>query len=353
MKKFIKYTIVFAIISIVITYFGLSFLDNYVYSLTKISYLDTSNEDSAIGTKIKLEEGIESLQYTYNNKYYSYLKDSKIYINNISNNENHDIIDEEADICYYKVLYDKNLILYITAEEYTSTKTKLDVRTYDMDRKRKNDYDVTFYVNNFSKVKDINYSPIVNYTYLNIETKTMNSTNNTIYSIDLFNNLVKVRSNVIIDNMIMLQMKNIVYYQNDKNDISTTYSYNSLFKSDVEMIGIDEEDYIYFLNKETNAEVYVVKGSNRNIVDTIKLTDTDIVKTYTNNVGVYLVYPTYVVNVASDTPYEMIGRLSKYVEFEAIKDDVMYLRTKDNILVTTKVKTEQKETAKSQNTKAE
>ena len=107
------------------------------------------------------------------------------------------------------------------------------------------------------------------------------------------------------------------------------------------------------VEKETNAEVYVVKGSNRNIVDTIKLTDTDIVKTYTNNVGVYLVYPTYVVNVASDTPYEMIGRLSKYVEFEAIKDDVMYLRTKDNILVTTKVKNEQKETAKSQNTKAE
>lgn len=345
MKKFFKYVIVFAIISTVITYFGLATLDNYVYSLTKISYLDNSNENNILGIKIKLEDGIESLQFTYNNKYYSYLKDSKIYINNISDGKNHDIIEEEADICFYKVLYDKNLILYITAEEYTSTKTKLDVRTYDMDRKRKNDYDVTFYVDNFSKVKDINYSPIVNYTYINVETKTMYSTNNTIYSIDLFNNLVRVRSNVIIDNMIMLQMKNIVYYQDDEYDISTTYNYYSLFKNEVEMIGIDENDQVYFLDKETKSEVYVVKGSNRNLVDTIKLTDTDIVKTYTNNVGVYLVYPTYVVNVASDTPYEMIGRLSKYVEFEAIKDDTMYLRTKDNILVTTQVKTEPKETA--------
>ena len=122
------------------------------------------------------------------------------------------------------------------------------------------------------------------------------------------------------------------------NNIYASSNYWSMFKIDVEMIGIDQNDYLYFIDKEKHETVYVV--SNSNIIDTIHLNDTGVIKTYTNNVGVYIVYPNYVINVASKTPYERIGRISKYVEFEAIKGDTMYLRTKDNTLVTTKVKVE-------------
>ena len=52
----------------------------------------------------------------------------------------------------------------------------------------------------------------------------------------------------------------------------------------------------------------------------------------------YIIYPTYVINVASETPFEKVGRMSEYAEFEAIKGDRMYLKSKDNILVTTKIK---------------
>jgi hypothetical protein len=137
----------------------------------------------------------------------------------------------------------------------------------------------------------------------------------------------------------MLQKVDKVYYEDEDYNIYSSSSYWSMFRIDVEMIGIDQNDYLYFIDKDTYSTVYVV--SNSNIIDTIKLNDTGVVKTYTNNIGVYIVYKNYVINVASETPYKRIGRLSEYVEFEAIKGDTMYLKTKDNILVTSKIKVDE------------
>ena len=99
------------------------------------------------------------------------------------------------------------------------------------------------------------------------------------------------------------------------------------------MIGIDYDDNLYFIDKEEKKTVY--KVNNNRIVDTIELSDSDLVTTYTNNYGVYLVYPTYVINVSSEDPYKRIGKFSKYVKFEAIKGNIMYLRTSNNILIST------------------
>lgn len=341
MKKVLKYFVTFAIISTIITYFGLSALDQYIYKIGQTSYVDLDNSSFGTGnsltTKIKLEDEIEDLQFAYNNKYYSYIKEAKVYINYTKDGKNYDVIEDENKICYYKLLYDKNLIVYITQNEYSTGKTQLDIKTYDIETKRKNEYN-TFYINNFSKVKDMNMSPLINIIYINIETKTTYKTNNIIYRVDLFNSMSQVKTGVIVNNMIMLQKKDRVYYEDEDYNIYASSNYWSMFKIDVEMIGIDQNDYLYFIDKEKHETVYVV--SNSNIIDTIHLNDTGVIKTYTNNVGVYIVYPNYVINVASKTPYERIGRISKYVEFEAIKGDTMYLRTKDNTLVTTKVKVE-------------
>ena len=339
MKKFLKYLLTFTIISTVITYFLLSALDKYIYKIGQTSYVEnnTKSTDSSIEARIKLEDDIEDLQFAYNNKYYAFLKDSKVKINYVKDGSEYSVIEDEDDICYFKLLYDKNLIVYITSSVNTNGRAKLDIKTYDIETKRQNEYN-TFYVNNFSKIKDMNMSPLINIIYINIETKTKYKTDNVIYRVDLFNSMSQVKSGIIVNNMIMLQKKDRVYYEDEEYNIYSSSSYWSMFKLDVEMIGIDKNDYLYFIDKETKSTVYIV--SNSKIIDTIKLNDTGVVKTYTNNVGVYIVYENYVINVASDTPYERIGRLSKYVEFEAIKGNTMYLRTKDNILVTTNVKVE-------------
>ncbi len=339
MKKILIYISIFFAVGTIFTATGLMIIDNFIYQLSQSSVIvsaQTNNSQSEIKStnKIILPEQIDDLEYSYNNKYYVYLKDSKIYINSIEDGKNIDIIEEEKPICYSKLLYDKNLILYFTQEKSKNT-SKLVLNTYEIDTKRKSKYNsVNIY--NFSKIKDMNMSPIINIIYFNVETKNGSSTGNMIYRIDLFNNISLVKSGKIYSSMIMLQHKDVVYYEDENSNIYYGSSKLSIFKEKVNMIGIDYDDNLYFINQDDKDIVYKVK--NNKIIDKIELSDTDLVKTYMNNYGVYLVYPTYVINVADEEgPYKRIAKLSKYVSFEAIKDDTVYLRTTDDLLITTKV----------------
>lgn len=340
MKKFFAYLLMFFSIGTIVTVIGLSILDDFIYSLGQTSAVDIAevnneeNDTIKSSAGIRIEDGATSLQYSYNNEYYAYLKDDKVYINTLKDTKNYATIEEEDPICYYNMLYDKNLIIYFTAKKTTTTNTRLQIKTYNIDSQKTVEYNV-FNVQNFSKIKDMNMSPIINIIYINIETKSSTRTNNVIYRVDLFNSMSIVKSGSIIDKMIMLQHRDRVYYEDSNKNVYSSYGYLNIFKTDVELIGIDLDDNLYFLSSDLKNIVY--KVYNNKIVDTIKLSDSDVVKTYTNNVGTYLVYPTYVINVAAKDPYRRIGRLSKYVEFEAIKGDTMYLRTSDNMLVTTKV----------------
>lgn len=336
MKKVLVYLALFFASGTLITVVALTFVDNFIYSLGQTSAITTSQTTTSQlkdGTKVELPTDVSEIQYSFDNKYYTYLKDNKIYINDIEEGKNVDIIEEESPICYYNLLYDKNLIMYFTEDKQDSS-SKITLRTYEIANKKKNEYN-KFTVRNFSRIKDMNMSPIINIIYINVETKTSSTTNNVLYRIDLFNSMSQVKSGVIIDKLIMLQHKDRIYYENSKGSVYSTYGLLSIFKKDVGMIGLDYDDNLYFIDTEERKTVY--KVSNNKIVDTIELSDSDLVTTYSNNYGVYLVYPTYVINVAGEDPYKRIGKFSKYVKFEAIKDNIMYLRTSNNILISTQL----------------
>lgn len=337
-KKFFIYILIFASLGTILDIIALTLVDNYVYSLSQSSSEEsnTSKTTEKTAVKLKVEDGASLVQYSFNNKYYTYLKDSKIYINTVEDAKNVDILEEDNPICYYNLLYDKNLILYFT-EVKGSNSSKLQLKTYEITTKKKMSYN-TFTVNNFSCIKDMNMSPIINMIYINVETKTTKTTNNIIYKVDLFNSMTQVKSGIIIDKMIMLQHTDKIYYEDSKSNIYVGNSLISLFKEKVNMIGIDADDNLYFISKEAKNKVYVV--SNNKIKKTIELKDTNVIKTYTNNYGVYLVYPTYVVNIVEDAE-EKIAKMSGFVEFEAIKDDTMYIRTQDNYIINTKVLVEE------------
>lgn len=343
MKKIFTYLIIFIAIGTMITVVSLSLIDNFLYSMSQSSTFiapeeGKSDKDTIMASnKIQIDETATNLQYSFNNKYFTYLKDKKVYIDKVKDGENFAVIEEESPICYYNLLYDKNLIIYITEEETSTTNTRLTIHTYDIETKRKSTYN-KFNVTNFSQVKEMNMSPIINIIYINIETKAGTKTNNTIYRVDLFNSMSVVKSGTIFDRMIMLQHRDRVYYEDTKNNIYSGSVLLKLFKQDVTMIGIDYDDNMYFLTTD-NKIVY--KVNNNKIIDTIELSDTDVVTTYTNNVGTYIIYPTYVINVSAKDPYRRISRMSEYVRFEAIKGDTMYLRTSDNSLVTTKILVEE------------
>lgn len=339
MKKILVYLLVFIAIGTLITVVSLSLVDDFLYSMSQSSAfiaqeVNKKNNSSIISSnKISIEEGATSLQYTYNNKYYAYLKDSKVYINNVKDGSNYSVIEEDEAICYYNLLYDKNLIIYITAKETSSTNTRLVINTYDIESKRKNTYN-KFNITNFVSVKEMNMSPIINIIYINIETQSGTKEKNSIYRVDLFNSMSQVKYGTVFEKMIMLQHKDRVYYQDTNNNIYWGSTKLYIFDTDVNMIGIDLDDNLYFLSVDNK---YVYKVKNNKIVNTIELSDTDIVTTYTNNIGTYIVYPTYIIEVSASDPYRRIARLTKYVKFEAIKGDTLYLKTADNRLIITEL----------------
>ena len=346
MKKILLKLFVCIVVGTFITVGVLNVVENFLYKITQSSYLEVqtyrTNSQSEIKSTdlISIPDNATQLQFSYNNKYYAYLEDGVIHINNIEDKSEYCTIKEDDPICYYYMLYDKNLIMYFV-EDTSGSYTTLTLRTFEIATQRTTDYN-DFNVTNFSRIKDITMSPLINIIYINVETKSGVSTNNIVYKIDLFNSMSRVRSGVILNKIRMMQHIDRLYYEDTDGGVYTSgASVNYLFGyADVELIGIDsrlenEDDYetFYYLDTETNDRVYVVSGSR--LVDTIYLSDTDVVTSYNEYNDVYLIYPTYILNLTGENPYKRVAKLSKYVTFEAIKGDTVYLRTANNKIITT------------------
>lgn len=339
LKVILKYGIIYSMIGAIITFVGLKLVDRYIYSINNSTQEATTNNTvqpstESKKTNISVPADADSVQYSFDNKYYSYLKDNEIYINNISDGTNvTKISDDTGDICYYNLLYDKNLIMYFTAEKSStySTLTNLKLKTYDIASGNKRDDYNTISVYNFSKVKDLEFSPVINIIYINIETSKNDVASDTIYKIDLFKTKSTVASGIISDKMAMTKNKDKLYYENKTGTIYTSGYALSIFKEKVDLIGTDSDDNLYFLSKANKNIVY--KVNNNKVTDKIDLSDTDIITTYTNNESVYIVYSSYVLNVSSDDPTKRLGSIESGNTFDAIKDNIMYLRTSDNNIV--------------------
>ena len=346
MKKILLRLFVCIVVGTFITVGVLNVVENFLYKVTQSSYLEVQTYRTSSQSEIKstdlisIPENATQLQFSYNNKYYAYLEDGVIHINNIEDKSEYCTIKEDDPICYYYMLYDKNLIMYFV-EDTSGSYTTLTLRTFEIATQRTTDYN-DFNVTNFSRIKDITMSPLINIIYINVETKSGVSTNNIVYKIDLFNSMSRVRSGTILNKIRMMQHIDRLYYEDTDGGVYTSgASVNYLFGyADVELIGIDsrlenEDDYetFYYLDTETNDRVYVVSGSR--LVDTIYLSDTDVVTSYNEYNDVYLIYPTYILNLTGENPYKRVAKLSKYVTFEAIKGDTVYLRTTNNKIITT------------------
>ena len=238
------------------------------------------------------------------------------------------------------MLFDKNLILYFV-EDTTGSRTTLTLKTYEIATQRTTEYN-DFNVTNFSKVKDITMSPLVNIIYVNIETKNaVGAVNNIIYRIDLFNSMSQVRSGSVFRSIRILQYVDKLYYSDNAGgfyNAGTALNYLVGY-ADVKLIGMDAEDNIYLLDIDDMDKVYILSrvSGNTKLIDTIYLSDTDVVTTYNEYGGVYIIYPTYILDVSGSNPHKRIAKLSKYVTFEAIKGDTVYLRTSNNKIITTKL----------------
>ena len=328
-KKFFLCLVIFWLIGTICTVVALYFVEKYVISLSGVD----TNEEEKENKKDKGERAInisrnaKDIQYSFDNKYYTYLFEDKVYVGSLTDGSIVSTIEEDTPICYYHLLYDKNLIVYFT-KVLNGTTATLQLNTYDIGTKRKIEYN-TFTVRNFSKIKDMDMSPVINILYINVEQQTGNSTNNIIYKIDLFNNMSQIKSGLIVDKMIMLQNTDRVYYEDSNSNIYYSNTKLSIFSEKVNMIGIDNDEYLYFLSQD-NSKVYKVK--NNKITDTIELKDKNVKTTYSNNQRVFLIYSSYIIEVSSNNSQKNVGKVPDGVTFESIKRNKMYVRADEDTI---------------------
>jgi hypothetical protein len=334
MKKFLIYFAIYFMIGTILTVGVLAFAENYIYNLNNSTDIDgvpnnQNNNGNGTTSKISVPDGAKNVEFSFDNKYYTYLLDNEIYINNVKDGSNVDKITEKLPICYYKLLHDKNRIMYFMEDKNTNS-SYLHLMTYEISSKKKSEYN-KLNVSNFSKVVDIYSSPVINIMYFDVETKVGNTTKNNIYRIDLFNNLSKYLTTNTFENAYMLQTKDKIYYQDSNENVYSSAGQVSLFNEKVKLLGIDGEDNIYFYGQKTKDTVY--KVTNNKIVQKIKLDDNAVIDSYCNYEKVYLIYSDYVIDVSSSTPNKKVGRLSEYVDLVAIKGDSIYIRVPNGSIV--------------------
>lgn len=328
-KKFFLCLVIFWLIGTICTVVALYFVEKYVISLSGVDTKEEEKENKKDKGEraINISRNAKDIQYSFDNKYYTYLFEDKVYVGSLTDGSIVSTIEEDTPICYYHLLYDKNLIVYFT-KVLNGTTATLQLNTYDIGTKRKIEYN-TFTVRNFSKIKDMDMSPVINILYINVEQQTGNSTNNIIYKIDLFNNMSQIKSGLIVDKMIMLQNTDRVYYEDSNSNIYYSNTKLSIFSEKVNMIGIDNDEYLYFLSQD-NSKVYKVK--NNKITDTIELKDKDVKTTYSNNQRVFLIYSSYIIEVSSNNSQKNVGKVPDGVTFESIKRNKMYVRADEDTI---------------------
>ena len=139
----------------------------------------------------------------------------------------------------------------------------------------------------------------------------------------------QIKSGLIVDKMIMLQNTDRVYYEDSNSNIYYSNTKLSIFSEKVNMIGIDNDEYLYFLSQD-NSKVYKVK--NNKITDTIELKDKDVKTTYSNNQRVFLIYSSYIIEVSSNNSQKNVGKVPDGVTFESIKRNKMYVRADEDTI---------------------
>ena len=94
-KKILKTFLVYIIVGSLITLIGLTTVERYIISITSADDILPVNIGKLQTEKSKIinvPSEAKDIQYSFDNTYYAYLHDSKIYINNIDNGEQFDVI---------------------------------------------------------------------------------------------------------------------------------------------------------------------------------------------------------------------------------------------------------------------
>ena len=342
-KKILIILLVFVIIGVIFTTTILIIVNDIIDKVNNSSAI-VSTSISKINYEYDINETLKTIKFsnksnnymvTYDNKYIVYLTGKNIEIVNInSNNNDVEKVTDENEIIYITLNNNCNDIIYIT-KKYKNDGVEISFKIYNIENKIYKKYNKVF-IKDFSKIKQIEYNRLSNTAYINIETKTLTNISNTLYFLDLTTLENKIVTEKIIDNMLLLNSLNNIYYIDNENNIYKDNNIISINDNQLEIIGSDEKNNVYYLDSVNKSKVY--KTINDKVTEEIILTDSDLVSYYSNKSKVYLIYPTYILDITSNNKYERIFKLSRNMEFTSIVDDMIYLKSDSGDILYKKIK---------------
>lgn len=241
---------------------------------------------------IPVDAGFQSM--SSDGRYYSYLKDGKLYVMNILSG-----VTEEAaaggDIDYSLLMHDRNIIIYfsLSPSENDPSKEKLTVGTYNIDTKL-DAVQKTLTVDTGSTVKQADYSSMTGHVYFNVK----NGSSESLYYINMMKELNDVAVRTPLDSLVITDYSGVLYYEHNGSLFYRSQKVRKLGNTRTKLLGSDSSGNIYVQSLDDTTKIYVIKGID--IVKTIHLADTGFKSVYSDKSAICLVYPGHILDITRD-----------------------------------------------------
>lgn len=284
--KHLKKILIWAMISLVIQFAGLFYLDKFYFvneTNFKEKKVDVAAKKKPAKIDIKIPEKAANISTSYDGKYLAYFDGETLKVLNTENAEEKKVeLGDSAKVSYYKWLPDVNSI--IIAEKYTSNKGNYIMLTnYDVAKNKKKDIKDErngesghiVLPDKTSEVEDIELSTLTNIIYVKIGHK---GGKNSIYSINVMGQMEKKKINSYVTG-------NLVIFPHEDKLAYEDLTYHKVYVTGVQgsinikgvtsptAIAVDSDDRLYIGQTEGEKVKKIFYGTLKEGTDKWKSVD--------------------------------------------------------------------------------
>ncbi|MBV4420059.1 hypothetical protein KM800_12115 [Clostridium tyrobutyricum] len=247
--KIFRRIVIWALISLVLQFAGLFYINNYF--LSSNTKLETKkvlkSEPKKSNVVIKIPQNANNIKVSFDGKYVSYYAQNVItVIDTETGYEKQITFKSGVDLSFYKWLKDRNRIL-IAEKQSSDSDYSFNIEYYDVDKDIKENIKKIDGFNSKTQISDIQESPLTNVIYIKM-VSTGKGTN--IYRVNIMSEVQKVQTqSYMIGDIGILALKDALIYEDSLyNRIYVSGQDESLKIQGVKnptWVGVDGEDRIY------------------------------------------------------------------------------------------------------------
>jgi hypothetical protein len=263
--KIFKTIIVWALISLVVQFLGMYYVNNYFLSSStnikteKVVEEVPEEED----VDINIPDDAENIKLSFDGMYVAYYYDGFLKVVDTKTGDIEKIsFDNGAKLSFYKWLPDRDRML-IAEKEISNNRANFKLKYFDVDKNIKEDIKELSDFSEGTEIKDIEESPLTNVAYIKMQDK---GNRTTIYRLNIMSEIQRISTNsYMVGDIGILSLKDKLIYE-DKvyNKIYISGEDRPLYIDGVEnlaWIGVDSEDNIYVGDLENEKIRSIYYGS--------------------------------------------------------------------------------------------